>query len=117
MTHAVEKIGDRRDDDLAARLFEHYNLVAAPVVDGERKLIGRLTIVVTNRPNALGTLTTIIGKANANIMSIKITNRTVDFFDILVDIEVKDTDHLMNIIAALRANTFDLPLQVNNFRD
>ncbi|MDD2324732.1 MAG: bifunctional (p)ppGpp synthetase/guanosine-3',5'-bis(diphosphate) 3'-pyrophosphohydrolase [Alphaproteobacteria bacterium] len=68
-------------------------------------MVGRLTIVVTNQPNSLGALTTIIGKNNGNILNLKITNRSVDFFDILVDVEVKDTRHLMNIIAALRANT------------
>jgi len=67
-------------------------------------LVGRLTIVVTNRPNSLGALTTIIGKGNGNILNLKITNRSVDFFDILVDVEVKDTSHLMSVIAALRSN-------------
>lgn len=68
-------------------------------------LVGRLTIVVTNRPNSLGALTTIIGKGNGNILNLKIVNRSVDFFDILVDVEVKDTKHLMNVIAALRSNS------------
>lgn len=77
--------------------------------DGQSKdnaaLVGRLTVVVTNQPNSLGALTTIIGKSNANILNLKITNRSLDFFDILVDVEVKDTKHLMNVIAALRSNT------------
>ncbi|MDD3181524.1 MAG: bifunctional (p)ppGpp synthetase/guanosine-3',5'-bis(diphosphate) 3'-pyrophosphohydrolase [Alphaproteobacteria bacterium] len=68
-------------------------------------LVGRLTIVVTNQPNSLGALTTIIGKGNANILNLKIINRSLDFFDILVDVEVKDTKHLMNVIAALRSNS------------
>ncbi|MGE4350961.1 MAG: bifunctional (p)ppGpp synthetase/guanosine-3',5'-bis(diphosphate) 3'-pyrophosphohydrolase [Bdellovibrionales bacterium] len=68
-------------------------------------MVGRLTIVVTNKPNSLGALTTIIGKSSANILNLKITNRSLDFFDILVDIEVKDAKHLMNVIAALRSNT------------
>lgn len=70
----------------------------------ESSLVGRLTIVVTNQPNSLGALTTIIGKSNGNILNLKIINRSTDFFDILVDVEVKDINHLMNIIAALRAN-------------
>jgi len=36
-------------------------------------------------------------------VNLKITNRSVDFWDILVDIYVKDTKHLNNVIAALRA--------------
>ncbi|MDP9127662.1 MAG: bifunctional (p)ppGpp synthetase/guanosine-3',5'-bis(diphosphate) 3'-pyrophosphohydrolase [Pseudomonadota bacterium] len=71
----------------------------------ERELIGRLNVVITNQPNSFGTLTTVIGKNNGNITNLKITNRTPDFFDVLVDVEVKDAKHLTIIIAALRAST------------
>jgi GTP pyrophosphokinase len=48
-------------------------------------------------------LTTVIGKNNGNIMNLKIVNRSTDFFEILIDVEVKDVKHLTHIIAALRA--------------
>ena len=67
-------------------------------------LVGRLSVVVTNQPNSFGALTTVIGKNGGNITNLKITNRTPEFFDVLVDVEVKDVKHLTNIIAALRAN-------------
>jgi GTP pyrophosphokinase len=51
----------------------------------------------------MGSLCTVIGKNQGNISNLKITNRSLDFFDILVDVEVKDVRHLTNIIAALRA--------------
>ncbi|MDE2029828.1 MAG: bifunctional (p)ppGpp synthetase/guanosine-3',5'-bis(diphosphate) 3'-pyrophosphohydrolase [Alphaproteobacteria bacterium] len=76
--------------------------------DGQDKsegMIGRLDIVLVNKPNSFGAMTTVIGKNNGNITNMKITSRTPEFFDLLVDIEVKDTKHLTNIIAALRANT------------
>jgi len=38
-----------------------------------------------------------------NISNLKITNRTLEFYDLLIDIEVHDLRHLMEIIAALRA--------------
>ena len=44
-----------------------------------------------------------IGKNNGNITNLKITNRSQDFFEILVDIEVRDVKHLSNLIAALRS--------------
>lgn len=69
------------------------------------ELVGRLSVVLTNKPNSFGALTTVIGKNNGNITNLKIINRTPDFFDVLVDVEVKDSSHLVNIIAALRANT------------
>ena len=44
-----------------------------------------------------------IGKQGGNITNLKITNRSMDFFEIMIDIEVRDVQHLTNIIAALRA--------------
>ncbi len=72
--------------------------------DKAEGMVGRLDIVLINRPNSFGAMTTVIGKNNGNITNMKFTNRTPEFFDILVDVEVKDVKHLTNIIAALRAN-------------
>jgi GTP diphosphokinase / guanosine-3',5'-bis(diphosphate) 3'-diphosphatase len=38
-----------------------------------------------------------------NISNLKIINRSSDFFEILLDIEVRDIKHLNNIIAGLRS--------------
>jgi len=65
--------------------------------------VGRLNVVLTNEPGSLGSLSTVIAKNLGNITNLKITNRSVDFFEMLVDIEVQDVKHLTNIIAALRA--------------
>ncbi len=66
-------------------------------------MVGRLSLVLTNQPNSFAAVTTAIGKNSGNIFNMKITNRTPDFFDILIDVEVKDVNHLTTIIAALRA--------------
>ncbi|MBT3989400.1 MAG: bifunctional (p)ppGpp synthetase/guanosine-3',5'-bis(diphosphate) 3'-pyrophosphohydrolase [Rhodospirillaceae bacterium] len=71
--------------------------------DNERRA-GRIEIVVTNEPGSLGELSMVIAKNDGNINNLKITNRSQDFFDISVDIEVHDLKHLRNIIAALRAS-------------
>ena len=65
--------------------------------------VGRVTLTVMNVPGSLGDLSTIIAKNEGNISNLKIVNRSADFFDILIDIEVKDLKHLTDIIAALRA--------------
>jgi GTP diphosphokinase / guanosine-3',5'-bis(diphosphate) 3'-diphosphatase len=65
--------------------------------------VGRLNITIGNEPGSLGSLTTVIGKHAGNITNLKITNRSQDFFELLVDVEVQDLKHLTNIIAALRA--------------
>ncbi len=64
---------------------------------------GRIHLVVANEPGSLGGLSTVIGKNNGNISNLKITNRSIDFFEMLIDVEVHDVKHLANIIAALRA--------------
>jgi GTP diphosphokinase / guanosine-3',5'-bis(diphosphate) 3'-diphosphatase len=71
--------------------------------DGDLGHVGRINVTLGNEPGSLGSLTTVIGKQAGNITNLKITNRSADFFEILVDIEVKDVKHLTNIIAALRA--------------
>lgn len=64
---------------------------------------GRIDLVVANEPGALGAVTTVIAKNMGNIINLKITNRNTDFFEMIIDIEVRDVKHLTNIIAALRA--------------
>ena len=65
--------------------------------------IGRINVTIANEPGNLGSLTTTIGKQGGNISNLKITNRSTDFFEIMVDIEVSDVKQLSTIIAALRA--------------
>ncbi|HUB97870.1 MAG TPA: bifunctional (p)ppGpp synthetase/guanosine-3',5'-bis(diphosphate) 3'-pyrophosphohydrolase [Stellaceae bacterium] len=72
--------------------------------EGEHAHVGRINVTIGNEPGSLGTLTTVIGKHGGNITNLKITNRSQDFFEILVDIMVQDVRHLTTIIAALRAN-------------
>ena len=65
--------------------------------------IGRLNVTLSNEPGSLGTLSTVIGKHGGNITNLKIINRAVDFWDMLIDVYVKDSRHLSDIIAALRS--------------
>ncbi len=65
--------------------------------------VGRLNVVVANEPGGLGSLSTVIGKNGGNITNLKITSRSQDYFEMLIDIDVKDAKHLTNIMAALRA--------------
>ncbi len=64
---------------------------------------GRLKITFLNKPGSLASMSTTIAKQGADIANIKVANRTVDFWDVLIDIEVKDVEHLKSVIASLRA--------------
>ncbi|MBI4183801.1 MAG: bifunctional (p)ppGpp synthetase/guanosine-3',5'-bis(diphosphate) 3'-pyrophosphohydrolase [Proteobacteria bacterium] len=72
-------------------------------MDDEKSHVGRLNLVITNVPGALSSMTTVIARNEGNISNLKITNRSPEFFEMMVDIEVRDLKHLTNIIAALRA--------------
>ncbi len=65
--------------------------------------VGRVRMHVSHEPSALATVTNVIAKESGNISNLKIINRSIDFFEILIDIEVRDVSHLNNIIANLRS--------------
>ncbi|HXF90315.1 MAG TPA: ACT domain-containing protein [Candidatus Nitrosotenuis sp.] len=50
-----------------------------------------------------------MSKQGGNIANLKITNRTLDFWDIIIDIEVRDSEHFASILASLRT------LPITNF--
>ncbi|MBL4721091.1 MAG: bifunctional (p)ppGpp synthetase/guanosine-3',5'-bis(diphosphate) 3'-pyrophosphohydrolase [Alphaproteobacteria bacterium] len=65
--------------------------------------VGRIRIMITNEPGSLANLTMVIGRNEGNISNLKVIDRSSDFFELLVDIEVTDVKQLNNIIAGLRA--------------
>ena len=64
---------------------------------------GRLKITVSNQPGSLSSLSTVIARHEGNISNLRIVNRSMDFFDMVIDVEVADVKHLADITAALRA--------------
>ncbi|MEW5703118.1 MAG: bifunctional (p)ppGpp synthetase/guanosine-3',5'-bis(diphosphate) 3'-pyrophosphohydrolase [Pseudomonadota bacterium] len=88
-------------DELADRWLD----VAWNVGEGNTPTyIGRVHLVVLNEPGTLGNLSTVIASHGANINNLKLTNRSADFFELVIDLEVQDVKHLTRIIAALRAS-------------
>jgi (p)ppGpp synthase/HD superfamily hydrolase len=63
----------------------------------------RLSIVIKNQPGSLAVVAGILGSHGANIVSMDQTARDGSFHTFLLDIEVHDLQHLMRILAALRA--------------
>jgi GTP diphosphokinase / guanosine-3',5'-bis(diphosphate) 3'-diphosphatase len=62
----------------------------------------RISMVIVHQPGSIAAITTIIARQNANILNLRFKNRTLDFYEISIDLDVKDLDHLKNIIATLR---------------
>jgi GTP diphosphokinase / guanosine-3',5'-bis(diphosphate) 3'-diphosphatase len=67
--------------------------------------VGRIELTVVNEPGTLGELSNVIAQHSGNISNLKIKSRSIDFFDMQIDIEVKNVKHLTDIIAALRASS------------
>jgi GTP pyrophosphokinase len=73
------------------------------VGEGAAAYTGRLKITVANQPGSLSSLSTVIARHEGNISNLRIVNRSMDFFDMVIDVEVADVKHLADITAALRA--------------
>jgi len=63
---------------------------------------GRVSVIAGNSPSALATLTNAVAKQDGAIANLKIVHRQQDFFEALVDVEVRDARHLAQVIAGLR---------------
>lgn len=63
---------------------------------------GRISVILVNEPGALACLTNAIAKHEGAVANLRIVNRQQDFFESLVDIEVRDSRHLNTVIAGLR---------------
>ena len=65
---------------------------------------GRLKVMLTNEPGSLAEFSNLVARYNGNISNLNITNRTISYFELLVDVEVKDLKHLTDIITALKSS-------------
>lgn len=70
--------------------------------DPDQRFIGRIKATFLNKVGSLAAFSTAISKQKGNVANLKITNRTVDFWDITLDVEVRDAEHLNAILATLR---------------
>ena len=69
--------------------------------------------MLKNQSGALADVSNAMAKRDVNISNIDIVNRKQDFFELILDIEVKDTKHLENIIVSLRI--LDKVIEVTRF--
>tara|TARA_R110000744_G_scaffold145205_5_gene257630 strand:+ start:39734 stop:41962 length:2229 start_codon:yes stop_codon:yes gene_type:complete len=64
--------------------------------------MARIKAVMHNEPGALAEIAKTVGENRANIANVKTYKRAADFFEMEFDIEVIDTRHLANVLAAIR---------------
>jgi guanosine-3',5'-bis(diphosphate) 3'-pyrophosphohydrolase len=76
-------------------------------VDEDNKDFFPAQIVVNclNEPGALGTIATVIGDLGANIDHVEFRNRSTDFRDIVIDLQVHDLKHLTAVVSQLKGKS------------
>lgn len=71
-------------------------------VKNDHLYISRIRIVVENQAGSLADVTNIIARKHVNITNVRTTNRNVDYFEIVVEVEIKNVEQLEDVISALR---------------
>ncbi len=69
------------------------------------RFVGRVSVIASNNSSALAALTNAVAKQDGAISNLKVVHRQQDFFEALVDVEVRDVRHLGQVIAGLRGAT------------
>lgn len=64
-----------------------------------------LDIVISNDPGVLGRICTVIGEQGANISDLRFIDRKPDYYRLLVDVDLRDAEHLHRVMTALEAET------------
>ncbi len=65
----------------------------------------RIEITLANDAGVLGRICTLIGEQRANITDIVFTDRKPDFFRMVIDVEVRDMEHLTHVLTAIDADS------------
>jgi guanosine-3',5'-bis(diphosphate) 3'-pyrophosphohydrolase len=64
-----------------------------------------LDVAISNDAGVLGRICTLIGEQKANISDMKFIERKPDFYRLLIDVDLRDVEHLHMVMTALEAET------------
>ncbi len=64
-----------------------------------------LELTISNDAGVLGRICTLIGEQKANISDLRFTDRKPDFYRLIVDVDLRDVEHLHLVMTALEAET------------
>jgi GTP pyrophosphokinase/guanosine-3',5'-bis(diphosphate) 3'-pyrophosphohydrolase len=74
-----------------------------------------LDVTISNDAGVLGRICTLIGEQKANISDLRFTDRKPDFYRLVIDVDLRDVEHLHMVMTALEAET-DVA-QISRHRD
>jgi GTP pyrophosphokinase/guanosine-3',5'-bis(diphosphate) 3'-pyrophosphohydrolase len=64
-----------------------------------------LELTISNDAGVLGRICTLIGEHKANISDLRFTTRKPDYYRVIVDVDLRDVEHLHMVMTALEAET------------
>ena len=64
-----------------------------------------LDIAITNDAGVLGRICTLIGEQSANISDLNFIDRKPDYYRLLIDVDLRDAEHLHRVMTALEAES------------
>ncbi|MDT8854524.1 bifunctional (p)ppGpp synthetase/guanosine-3',5'-bis(diphosphate) 3'-pyrophosphohydrolase [Paracoccaceae bacterium Fryx2] len=64
-----------------------------------------LEVTISNDAGVLGRICTLIGEQKANISDLRFTDRKPDFYRLVIDVDLRDLEHLHMVMTALDAET------------
>ncbi|MDJ0824113.1 MAG: bifunctional (p)ppGpp synthetase/guanosine-3',5'-bis(diphosphate) 3'-pyrophosphohydrolase [Rhodobacter sp.] len=64
-----------------------------------------LDLTISNDAGVLGRICTLIGEQKANISDLLFVDRKPDFYRLIVDVDLKDAEHLHNVMLAVEAES------------
>jgi GTP pyrophosphokinase/guanosine-3',5'-bis(diphosphate) 3'-pyrophosphohydrolase len=76
----------------------------APEAQSNAVSVGRVEATVRNEPGVLAEIAGSVGEAGGNITDVRTLERSKDFFSMSFGVEVFDSRHLSNIVAALKTS-------------
>ncbi|MFW2541153.1 RelA/SpoT family protein [Primorskyibacter sp. 2E107] len=64
-----------------------------------------LEVTITNDAGVLGRICTLIGEQRANISDLRFMDRKPDFYRLMLDVDLRDAEHLHSVMTALEAES------------
>ena len=64
-----------------------------------------MDLTIANDSGVLGRICTVIGEQKANISDLVFIDRKPDFYRLIVDVELRDSEHLHAVMLALEADS------------
>ncbi len=101
VVHAIDCESLQAFDDQPQRWLDlHWQTGTHPPVYS-----ATLDLTIGNDAGVLGRICTLIGEQKANISDLSFVDRKPDFYRLLIDVELRDAEHLHRVISALDAES------------